>query len=174
MTRYSSTQRYLHWSIAVLLAAAYIFIEQRGLFARGSAARLNMMQAHYWTGLAIAGLAVWRILLRWRRRAPPIVPPPPAWQAWSAAGLHLTLYAFLVVMPLLGLATAWADGKVLYVPFTEIALPALLPQDKGLAERLEDLHGGIGEFFYWVIGLHVLAAFYHHWIRRDDSLRRML
>jgi cytochrome b561 len=50
----------------------------------------------------------------------------------------------------------------------------LLAPDKGLAHRLEDLHGTIGEIFYWVIGLHILAALYHHWWRRDDTLRRML
>lgn len=174
MTRYSPAQRRLHWLIAILLAAAYFFIEQRDLFPRGSTARLNMVQAHFWAGLAVFVLAIWRIVLRWRRPVPPIAPPPPAWQAWSARGLHLSLYAFLVVMPLLGLATAWSDGKALYLPFTDIAVPALLPQDKALAAQLEELHGSIGEFFYWVIGLHVLAALYHHWLRRDDTLRRML
>jgi cytochrome b561 len=84
------------------------------------------------------------------------------------------LYAFIVVMPLLGLATAWTDGKVLYLPFTDLAVPSLLAPDKDLAHRLEDLHGTIGEIFYWVIGLHILAALYHHWWRRDDTLRRML
>ena len=88
--------------------------------------------------------------------------------------LHLALYAFLLAMPLLGLATAWTDGKSLYLPFTDIALPALLAPDRDLAHRLEDLHGSIGEAFYWVIGLHVVAALYHHWGRRDDTLRRML
>jgi cytochrome b561 len=105
---------------------------------------------------------------------PPITPALPAWQALPAKVLHLALYAFIVVMPLLGLATAWTDGKVLLIPFTDLAVPALLAPDKGLAHQLEDLHGTIGEIFYWVIGLHVLAALYHHWWRRDDTLRRML
>ena len=99
---------------------------------------------------------------------------PAAWQAAPAGLLHVLLYAFLVVMPVLGLLTAWADGKTLLVPFTQIALPAPIAPDQALAEQLEDLHGGIGEFFYWVIGLHVLAALYHHFVRRDDTLRRML
>ena len=54
------------------------------------------------------------------------------------------------------------------------AMPALLAENKDLAHQLEDLHGGIGEAFYWVIGLHVLAALYHHLVRRDDTLRRMV
>ena len=174
MSSYSPAQRRLHWLIAILVALAYLFIEQRGLFARGTPARAAMVQSHFWTGLALLLLSAWRIGLRWGRGVPAIVPTPAAWQAWSARLLHLSLYAFLVVMPLLGLATAWTDGKMLYLPFSDVVLPALLAPDPALAEQLEELHGSIGEFFYWVIGLHVLAALYHHWVRRDDTLRRML
>lgn len=172
--RYSAGLRHLHWLVALLVLAAYVFIEQRGLFARGTPERAAMVQAHFWTGLSILALAVWRVALRLRRTAPPITPALPAWQSIPAKLLHLALYAFIVVMPLLGLATAWTDDKTLYVPFTQVALPALLAPDKDLAHQLEELHGEIGEIFYWVIGLHVLAALYHHFVRGDDTLRRML
>jgi cytochrome b561 len=77
-------------------------------------------------------------------------------------------------MPLLGLATAWTDGKMLYVPFTQIMIPPLLGENKTLEHTLEDLHVLIGQTFYWVIGLHVLVALYHHFVRRDDTLKRLL
>lgn len=171
--RYSLGLRRLHWLMAVLVALAYVFIEQRGIFERGTAERAAMVQTHFWLGLSVLGLIVWRLLLRRRHGAPPITPLLPAWQAWPAKLLHLALYAFLLVMPVLGLLTAWTDGKEVLLPFTDIALPGLLAPDEVLAEQLEELHGSIGEFFYWVIGLHVLAALYHHFIRRDDTLRRM-
>ncbi len=171
---YRPAQRVLHWSIAALVLLGYFFVEQRGLFERGSAARAAMLQSHYWASVLVLLLSAWRIGLRLQAAAPPITPPPPVWQTGLARVLHGSLYAFLIVMPLLGMATTWSDGKVLYLPFTGIALPALLPADPALAERLEELHGGIGEAFYWVIGAHVLAALYHHWVRGDDSLRRML
>jgi len=60
------------------------------------------------------------------------------------------------------------------IPFTSIVLPALLPENEELAHQLEDLHGTIGEVFYWVIGAHVLAALWHHFGRHDDTLKRML
>ena len=88
--------------------------------------------------------------------------------------VHLALYAFLVVMPMLGMATAWSDGKAVRIPFTGIALPALLPENESLAHTLEDLHGSIGQAFYWVIGAHIVAALWHHLFRRDDTLKRML
>ncbi|HZX76083.1 cytochrome b [Lysobacter sp.] len=172
--RYSRGLRALHWLTALLILAAYLAIEQRGLFARGTPARTAMVQAHFWFGLCVFAFALWRVTLRMRHRMPAVSPPLPVWQAVPAGLLHVALYAFLLVMPVLGLLTVWADGKAVQVPLTSFVLPALIAPDTVLAGRLEDLHGGIGECFYWVIGLHVLAALYHHYVRRDDTLRRML
>lgn len=172
--RYTPGLRRLHWLMAVLVAAAYLLIEQRGLFPRGSAGRAGMMQGHFWVGLSILLLALWRLRMRVRHGAPPVTPALDAWNAWSARLLHLALYLFFFVQPLLGLATAWSDGKQLLLPFTGIALPALLPENRALAHTLEDLHGTVGDVFYWVIGLHIVAALWHHLVRRDDTLRRML
>ncbi len=172
--RYAPTLRWLHWSMALLIAAAYLLIEQRGIFPRGSGGRAAMMQGHFWVGIAIFWLAWWRLGSRFRRGAPAITPPLDTWTALAAKIMHLALYAFFIIMPVLGMATAWTDGKQVLIPFTRIALPSLLAENEELAHRLEDLHGTIGEAFYWVIGAHVLAALYHHWVRRDDTLRRML
>lgn len=176
MARYPAGLRRLHWLTVVLVAAAYVLMEQRGLFPRGSNGRTAMMQGHFWTGVAILAFTAWRIALRVRARAgvPPVTPALPSWQAWLSRALHLSLYAFLVVMPLLGLAALWSDGRSLQLPSIGTVLPPLLPTDKALAHQLEDLHGEIGEIFYWVFALHIVAALYHHAWRRDDTLRRML
>lgn len=172
--RYTPGLRRLHWWMALLIAAVYIAMEQRGIFPRASTGRAAMMQSHYWLGMMVFVLALWRLALRWRRGVPPIAPPLPRWQELPAKLLHLSLYAFFIVMPLLGLATAWTDGKQILIPFTQIAIPPLLGENEALEHRLEDVHRTIGEVFYWVIGLHVAAALYHHFFRRDDTLRRML
>ncbi|WP_411833808.1 cytochrome b [Pseudoxanthomonas mexicana] len=173
-SRYAPTLRRLHWLMALLILAAYLLIEQRGLFPRGSAGRAAMVQGHFWAGIAVFVLVWWRLLGRRRHGAPPVTPPLDRHSALVAGLAHLALYAFFIVMPLLGLATAWSDGKQVLVPFTGVALPALLPGNEALAHTLEDLHGRIGEIFYWIIGLHVLAAIWHHAFRRDDTLKRML
>ncbi len=172
--RYVKIVRQLHWWMALLIVAAYLLIEQRGLFPRGSTGRFAMMQGHYWVGICIFVLVWWRLTSRIRGGTPPIRPPLDKFSATLSKLTHLALYAFFIVMPLLGLATAWTDGKEIMIPFTGIALPALLPENEDLAHQLEDLHGTIGEIFYWVIGLHILAALWHHWGRRDNVLDRML
>ena len=172
--RYSPTLRRLHWLMAALVLAGYLLIEQRGLFPRGSVERTAMVQGHFWVGITVFALVLWRVARRRFDGTPAITPPLGRPIAFVSALFHVALYAFLVVMPLLGLATAWSDGKAVLIPFTGIALPALLPENEALAHTLEDLHGSIGEAFYWVIGAHVLAALWHHLVRRDDTLRRML
>ena len=171
--KYAPSRRRLHWLMVLLMVAVFVLIEFRGEFERGTAARTFMVQGHFWVGLAILALMLPRLLLAVRRPAPPVRPPLPAWQAVPAKAVHLLLYAMLVVQPMLGLATAWADGKQLLVPFTSVAVPALIAANADLAHQLEDLHELVGTGFYWVVGLHVLATLYHHFVRRDDTLRRM-
>lgn len=171
--RYSPAQRRLHWLVFLMVALAYLAIEQRGLFERGTWERTAMVQAHFWLGLAVLVLLAPRLWLRLRRGAPPITPALPAWQAWPAKLVHLALYAFLLVQPVLGLLTAWTDGKEVMLPFLGVALPSLLPPDEALAHQFEDLHKTIGSVFYWIIGLHIVGALFHHFVRRDDTLRRM-
>lgn len=173
--RYSAGLRRLHWVMFALIAAAYFCIEQRGLFERGSTGRAAMMQAHFWLGLSVLALGLWRLALRLRRGAPPIRPPLPRWQALPATTVHALFYGVLfVAMPLLGLATAWTAGRAIEIPFTDLALPQLLATDKALSHRIEDIHHWIGKAFYAVIALHAAMALAHHWIRKDDTLRRML
>jgi cytochrome b561 len=172
-TRYSPAQRHLHWLMFVLVAMACLLIETRGSFERGSLARTLAVQGHFWAGLAVLALILPRLWLRLRRGAPPIHPPLPSWQAWPARLVHLALYAFLLVQPVLGLMTAWTDGKQVLLPFTQAALPALMAPDAALAGTFEDLHETLGSLFYWLIGLHVVATLYHHLLRRDDTLSRM-
>ena len=172
-TRFSAGQRRLHWLVFVLVAVAYATIELRGEFERGTLARTLMVQTHFWMGLTVLLLRAPRLWLRIRRGVPPITPALPAWQGLVGGALHWLLYAFLLVQPVLGLMTAWTDGKEVMLPFVGIALPALMAPDADLAHQLEDLHKTIGSAFYWIIGFHIVAAIYHHFVRKDDTLRRM-
>ena len=173
VTRYAPILRRLHWGMAILIALGYLAIEQRGLFARGTPARFAVVQSHYWIGLSIFVLAGWRIVQRRRFGAPAITPALPRLQAMVSKSTHVALYAFFIVMPILGISAAWLDGKSVFLPFTQVAIPPLLAESEQWVHTIEDLHGQIGQIFYWVIGLHIVAALYHHFVRRDDTLRRM-
>ena len=123
--RYAPTLRRLHWLMAALVLAAYLLMEQRDIFPRGSAGRGGMMQGHFWAGILVFWLAWWRLARRRVDGAPPITPAPGRNVALASRATHLALYAFFLVMPVLGLATAWSDGKAVLIPFTGIALTIL-------------------------------------------------
>ena len=172
--RYITPARWLHWAIFALVTLAYLFINLFDLFPRGSDGRINVLGAHYLAGLAVLLLVLPRLVLRARHTPPPIAPPPPAWSDWLGKLTHLALYLFLLIQPILGIITLQIGGKPVKL-FGTVLLPAFTSApDRVLSHQFEDIHGTIGEVFYYVIGLHILGALWHHFGRRDNTLKRML
>lgn len=172
--RYDAPLRWMHWSMFVLVLLAYLFINVFTLFPRGSALRANILASHFLAGLAVLLLVLPRVWLRRRLARPPIVPPLAHGVDVLGKITHAALYAFLLVQPLLGVATLQVGGKPVAL-FGVTLLPAFVsPPDRALSKQLEHLHGTIGTVFYWVIGLHILVALWHHYGRRDNALQRML
>jgi cytochrome b561 len=95
------------------------------------------------------------------------------WEVTLSRITHVLLYAFLGVQPLLGLLSVWLGGRGISIPGTELQLPSPLSENHDLHEQLETIHGWIGTVFYYVIGLHIAGALWHHFFRHDNTLRRI-
>ncbi|MEO8672066.1 MAG: cytochrome b/b6 domain-containing protein, partial [Tahibacter sp.] len=137
-------------------------------------ARALMMQWHMLLGLLLLFWVMPRITLWLTHPAPTIVPAPTRIVERLAKLSHVVLYIFMIVQPLLGVLLTQAGERAIVLPFTDIALPVLFGPDKALHEQAEDLHVWLGKAFYFVIGAHIAAALWHHWLRKDSTLRRML
>lgn len=170
--RYGTVAIGLHWLMFVLLVAVYACIELKDLFPKGSDPREALKAWHFMLGLSVLPLVLPRLAVRLSSSTPAIVPEPPAWQQISARFVHLTLYVLMIAMPLAGWLLLSAAGKP--IPFFGLQLPALINQDKALAELIKDIHETAGEAVYYLIGLHVIAVLFHHYILRDNTLARML
>jgi cytochrome b561 len=126
---------------------------------------------HYTLGLTVFTLVWVRLLARLAGSDPVIAPPSPAWQNVLATGMHWALYALMIALPLLGWLTLSARGTP--VPFYGMELPALIGTGKAQADWWKEVHETTATVGYFLVGLHAAAALYHHYFRRDNTLRLM-
>lgn len=170
--RYNRTMILIHWLMLLLLAAVYFCIELREIYPKGSDPRNAMKAWHFMLGLCVWVLVMIRLLIRWFSSIPKIIPDPPVWQAVLSKLVHVLLYLLMVGMPLLGLIVVNYKGHA--VSFFDFELPILVTADESQAELLESWHKTIGVAGYWLIGFHAAGALVHHFIWKDNTLKRML
>ena len=170
--RYGTLSIALHWLMFLLLVGIYSCIELRELYPKGSDPRNALKAWHFTLGLTVFALVWVRLVLRLFHVTPAINPPVPGWQFILSKIVHLALYALMICMPLAGWLILSGEGKP--IPFYGINLPSLMAENKVLAETIEEIHKTAGNVGYFLIGLHTVAALYHHYFMHDNTLRRML
>lgn len=162
----------LHWLIALQLVAVYACINLADFFPEDSDPQNLLTMWHFMLGLSVLAVAALRVANRLTAPAPAALPATPAWQRKLAGAMHLALYAFIVVMPVLGWLTLSAQGEG--IPFFGAELPPLVGPDRALAHSLREIHETLGVAGYYLVGLHVAAALFHHYVAHDATLARML
>ncbi|MEO7251773.1 MAG: cytochrome b [Arenimonas sp.] len=172
--RYSRGARLLHWWTFASVALAYLLTNLADLYERGTPLRRALRQSHFLAGLVVLALVLPRLLHRLRNVPPPILPPIATWEVHLSRLTHALLYGFIVLQPLLGLASVWFGGRGIGIPWTGLEMPSPLTENHDLHEQLEGIHGWIGTVFYYVMGLHIAGALWHHFVRHDSTLRRIL
>jgi cytochrome b561 len=171
-SRFGSFSIGIHWLTLLLFVAVYGAVELHELFEKGSAAREALMTWHFTLGMLVFVLVWLRLAARLSGPTPAIRPAPPALQQRSSRLLHLALYVLMIGMPLTGWLMLSAAGKP--IPFFGLELPPLIGENKGLARQIKELHEVVGTTGYFLVGLHAVAALYHHYIKHDNTLTRML
>lgn len=170
--RYGALSIGLHWIMLLLIVAVYASINLRELYPKGSDPREALKAWHFMLGLCVFALVSLRIYARLSSPTPSIKPELIRWQSLLAKFMHIALYALMITMPILGWLQLSAAGKI--IPFFGYELPALIGKNKDLAHTIKEIHEFIGTAGYYLIGIHALAALYHHYIKRDNTLVRML
>jgi cytochrome b561 len=166
---FNAPARLLHWTMAAMIIAM-LFIGV-GMMASLSA-RPWLIGLHRPLGIAILLLAVVRLVNRLRHRPPPLPADLPPLQVFAAKASHWLLYALMFAMPLLGWATASASGFPVRM-FGSMNLPAIVPHDSVLYGYLRSAHGWLGMLLFAVVLLHLAAALFHAWVRRDEVFPSM-
>lgn len=170
--RYTRTALLLHWLLALMILAALGW----GLYMvelRLSPWKLKAYAWHKWLGVTIFLLVLVRLGWRLTHAPPPLPATLPAWQRALAGISHALLYLLMLAMPLTGWLMSSAKGfQTVY--FGVLPIPDLLDKNKILGDALASAHAALAWLLIALLALHVAAALKHHFIDRDDVLRRML
>lgn len=171
-SRWHPLLQILHWSSLILLLALAVIGLCMVDLPRGDAMRSLLYATHKSLGVTVLALALLRLLVRARVRAPAALPGP-AWQMRAARISQVAMYGLLLAIPLSG----WLLNSVAGQPlpwFGLFELPALVGRQPAWRKPLDSAH----VWLFWTLAaltcLHVLAVLHHHWWRGDAVLRRML
>lgn len=123
-------------------------------------------------GFTVLALAVARLIINWQYTAPPITPRPPSWQMLMTKEMKIYLYDLMRLALILGWLYLSANGESAYWFF--IKMLAIYSVFESVAEFAKEAHELLGVSGYFFITIHGVAGLYHHYIVKDDTLRRIL
>jgi cytochrome b561 len=164
--------RFLHWLTLFLVATTFVLAFSID-FASSKEETVALIQLHRSFGVTVWVVTLVRLVWRQFAQFPNWPADMPRAMRFAAQWSEYALYALLLTQPILGLLQTNAHGDRVNL-FSVGQLPALIGQDRPLAKHLLMTHQTVGLLLLGLIALHAAAALYHHFCRRDDTLRAML
>jgi cytochrome b561 len=168
-----------HW----LMAAAILFTFCLGLYMTSlevGAEQFELFQLHKSLGVTILLLAVLRVLWRLVNPVPPLPAGMAGWERGLAHVSHYGLYVLMFLVPVIG----WCVVSVsplglptfLYnqVEWPHIPFLAAVENKEAAEAGFVQAHLVMAWLLIFLFFLHVAGALKHHFISRDDTLKRML
>lgn len=173
LAAYSPFSQILHWLSAALVVAAWTLGLLGDELPKGAPRQMGEF-VHVILGEAVVALLVLRVISR-------VADPPPPAAPTALGGLldfgsklaHVALYALLLAVPAVGVATLFAGGEALSVfGLFDIASP--WPKNRETKHYYEEIHEFLAHGLIALAGLHAVAALFHHYVLGDRTLKRML
>lgn len=170
---YGSVSKLFHWLMFLLILGMLIVglsldsIDDKAL-------RSIVIGLHKSTGLLVLTLVCLRALWALMNPKPGSAPGTSPMEHVAERGGHLALYFLMFAMPITGWVMSTAAG---YIPdfygLFSVAAPGIA-KNKPLSELFGQAHEILAWTIIVVVSGHIAAAMYHHYIRKDNILRRMI
>lgn len=175
--RYGQFAKTFHWLTALLI----VTLIPLGIVANGLPYDTNeelarkawLFSLHKTLGVTVFFVALARIAWAATQPKPAPLHPDRRAESFLAELVHWLLYGSLVLVPLSGWIhhAATTGFAPIWWPFGQ-SLP-FVPLDAGVAHTFASLHVIFERVLVLSILLHVLGALKHHFVDRDETLRRM-
>lgn len=169
---YSPAEKFLHWLIVLLVLTQFVIATLMSEIGPDTVPG-TLINLHLSFGVLIWIVMAIRYVHRLFDPVPLDMSGSPAWERVIAYITHLLFYFMLLVGPFLGWASASAHKLPVSV-FGIVTLPDIAAPKARWALTAGDIHTYMMWTLLALIGLHVLAVLYHHLVRHDGVLQRML
>ncbi len=168
---YGSVSKFLHWTISTTL----IFMIVIGFYLKElKTLYTNISMLHKSIGIILLAVMLIRVFWRWKNTNPVLLESIPRWQARVSDFTHYALYILVFMMIFSGWIMSTAAGKPPNLFGMFHAPMPFIPLSASLKTFGRNAHYYLGWTLVALITLHFLAALKHHFINKDDVLRRML
>ena len=167
--RYDNGAIAFHWIMVVLIVAVGVLGLLHDSWPKGTQA--------FWINIhALIGLAVWVLVMArfsWRltHQVPALPTEAGELSRRFSYPVHLLMYLLIFITPVLGIITFIWHGRVF--DFGLFRVDFGVPRNRAVFHPTEDIHGYLAYALFTLIGIHVLAALWHQFFRRDRLLARM-
>lgn len=180
---YGSIAKWIHWSTALLFLAAYVSVYFRQWFTEAETPiNWTALQLHLSFGVSIAVIVLLRIIWKFNNPSPAPEPGKPIEHLVAKLG-HYALYAIMIVMPVTGyLGTGVATEFFFLFDIPSFKDTAIFTSTFGehmsfkeFEKPIDFIHKDLlGAWLVWLLILgHAAAALYHHFVKKDRTLKRM-
>lgn len=176
--QYTTVMKWFHWITLVLIVITLpVGFVIDYITREPITTKVVFLSVHMSAGLTILLVTIARLGWRIVNPPPPLPDHIPAPLRLAAGTVHWLLYAALIVQSVLGFTLANAmgygmEGEFAYLGFIDI--PAIIGENEALGETLQQMHRWVGFAIVALLVVHIGGAVYHHAIRRDGTLMRML
>ncbi|MGM8872546.1 cytochrome b [Psychrobacter sp. 2Y5] len=174
-----------HWIVALAFIGNYVIIYYQHWFVTPKTdLAKSLFSFHTAIGVSVLVFVVLRIIWKFMNQQPKDVPGTKM-EHLAAHGAHILLYIVMIVIPLTGYLGTGGPSQLFFLfeipKFADTQIFQTVVQGwmnltwEQFEAPMDFIHKQGGAYFVWVlIAVHAGAALYHHFIRKDIVLKRML
>lgn len=168
---YGLVARIFHWLVGLMIIIV-IIVGYTMADMEPSDQKWALYNGHKATGVVILMLVSMRFLWKLSNKTTLLPADIPAWQKLAAKTTYFILYVLMFLMPISGLLMSLLSGH----PVDVYGLFTIdkLAENKPLAMQFHSIHVFSSFILTAFVVLHISAAWYHHLIRKDNVLMRMI
>jgi len=173
LQRFGFVSKLLHWTIGIIMIVQFYVIFYYEEIPKDSPLKLEYILLHKSLGITLLVLGVFFVIWRLVNQRPLLPDNLTKREVMLAKATHFLLFTLMVLIPFTGYALSTSAGRA-SAWFGYVDLPLLWPASKSAAGLFKEIHEYLAYTLLGLLALHLLATIKHHFLLKDDVLKRML